>query len=70
MDKKTKAARDFRLSQFFWVITQQVVVISVPKRREDHHYSLRHTPEKRSSHLLKTKVLCRSGHNSRVTACQ
>jgi hypothetical protein len=35
MDKKTKAARYFRLSQFFWVITQRVVVISVPKRRKE-----------------------------------
>ena len=35
MDKKTKAVHYFRLSQLFWVITQRIVLISVPKRRNE-----------------------------------
>ena len=35
MNEKTKAGRDFRLSQLFWVITQRVVVILVPKRGKE-----------------------------------
>jgi len=32
MDKKTKAGRYISISQFFWAITQRVVVVLVPKR--------------------------------------